>query len=159
MSSSAVFNEAAANTVTLGVCAGAGIGSRVSLAIGGKLDAVHAKPLPVEGTVVHLDPPEAPKHVTAETVDDAQPIDRIFLSVAAHHDALAPDARLRTIYPRYLEQTSTPLPDGLTMRAFRDETALLLLIAAGAFVYGVSILLLFGRGWIFLLVRDRQTSR
>ena len=46
-----------------------------------------------------------------------------------------------------------------SMRAFRDETALLLLIAAGAFVYGVSILLLFGRGWIFLLVRDRQASR
>jgi microcystin degradation protein MlrC len=41
-------------------CAGAGIGSRISLAIGGKLDTVHAKPLPVEGTVVHLDPPEAP---------------------------------------------------------------------------------------------------
>jgi len=70
-----------------------------------------------------LDPPEAPKHITAETVDDiTQPIDRIFLSISAHHDALAPDARVRTIYPRYLEQTSTPLPDGLTMRAFRDST-------------------------------------
>jgi len=69
-----------------------------------------------------LDPPEAPKHVTAETVDEAQPIDRIFVSISAHHDALAPDARLRTIYPRYLEQTSTPLEDGLTMRAFRNST-------------------------------------
>jgi putative peptidoglycan lipid II flippase len=45
------------------------------------------------------------------------------------------------------------------MHTFRDETALLLLIAAGAFVYGVSIMLLFGRGWIFSLVRDRQSSR
>jgi putative peptidoglycan lipid II flippase len=45
------------------------------------------------------------------------------------------------------------------MRAFRDETALLLLMAVGAFVYGFSILLLFGRGWIFSLLRDRQTSR
>ena len=43
------------------------------------------------------------------------------------------------------------------MRAFRDETALLLLIATGAFVYGFSILLLFGRGWIFTLMRDRQS--
>ena len=32
-----------------------------------------------------------------------------------------------------------------------------LLIAAGAFVYGVAILLLFGRGWIFALVRDRKS--
>ena len=45
------------------------------------------------------------------------------------------------------------------MHTFRDETALLLLIAAGAFVYGVLILLLFGRGWIFSLVRDRQSAR
>ena len=33
---------------------------------------------------------------------------------------LAPDARVRTIYPRYLEEASTPGEDGLTMRAFRD---------------------------------------
>ena len=51
-----------------------------------------------------------------------QPIDRIFLSIAAHHDTLAPDMRVRTIYPRYLEQASTPVEDGLTMRAFRDGT-------------------------------------
>jgi len=44
-----------------------------------------------------------------------------------------------------------------SMHTFRDETALLLLIVAGAFVYGVAILLLFGRGWLFVLVRDRQS--
>ena len=68
-----------------------------------------------------LEPPEAPKHVTADTVEEkVQPIDRIFVSIAAHRDTLAPDTRVRTIYPRYLEQTSTPIDDGLTMRAFRD---------------------------------------
>jgi hypothetical protein len=49
-----------------------------------------------------------------------QPIDRIFLSISAHHDTLAPETRVRTIYPRYLEQASTPVDDALTMRAFRD---------------------------------------
>jgi putative peptidoglycan lipid II flippase len=39
------------------------------------------------------------------------------------------------------------------MNAFRDETALLLLAAIGAFVYGFSVLLLFGRGWLFSLLR------
>jgi putative peptidoglycan lipid II flippase len=39
------------------------------------------------------------------------------------------------------------------MTTFRDETALLLLAAVGAFVYGFSVLLLFGRGWLFSLVR------
>jgi len=68
-----------------------------------------------------LEPPEAPKHVSADTVEEKpQPIDRIFLSISAHHDTLAPDARVRTIYPRYLEQDSTPIDDGLSMRAFRD---------------------------------------
>jgi hypothetical protein len=68
-----------------------------------------------------LEPPEAPKHVSADTVEEkVQPIDRIFLSIAAHHDSLAPDTRVRTIYPRYLEKQSTPIDDGLTMRAFRD---------------------------------------
>jgi hypothetical protein len=67
--------------------------------------------------------PDAPKHVSADTVEDAmQPIDRIFLSISAHHDSLAPDNRVRTIYPRYLEQTSMPGQDGLTRRAFRDGT-------------------------------------
>ena len=70
-----------------------------------------------------LDAPEAPKHVSADTVEQAvQPIDRIFLSIAAHHNTLAPDTRVRTIYPRYLEQASAPGQDGLTMRAFRDGT-------------------------------------
>ena len=68
-----------------------------------------------------LEAPEAPKHVSADTVEEkVQPIDRIFLSISAHHDTLAPDMRVRTIYPRYLEQASTPVDDGLTMRTFRD---------------------------------------
>jgi len=70
-----------------------------------------------------LEPPDLPKHVGADAIEEAiQPIDRIFLSIAAHHDTLAPDTRVRTIYPRYLEQTSVAGQDGLTMRAFRDGT-------------------------------------
>ena len=70
-----------------------------------------------------LEPPEAPRHVSAANVDEAmQPIDRIFLSIAAHHDSMAPDMRVRTVFPRYLEQASTAADDGLTMRAFRDNS-------------------------------------
>ncbi|MBR1125624.1 hypothetical protein JQ628_29160 [Bradyrhizobium lablabi] len=68
-----------------------------------------------------LMPPEAPRHVSADTVEEQpQPIDRIFLSISAHRDSLAPDMRVRTIYPRYLEQASAQVEDGLTMRAFKD---------------------------------------
>jgi hypothetical protein len=74
-------------------------------------------------TFPSLDPPEPPKRISADTVEDMMaPIDRIFLSIAAHHDTLAPDLRLRTIYSRYLEQESKPGQDGLTMRAFREST-------------------------------------
>jgi hypothetical protein len=70
-----------------------------------------------------LEVPAGQKHVSADTVEDAiQPIDRIFLSISAHHDAMAPDVRMNTIYPRYLEPAANPAEDGLTMRAFRDGT-------------------------------------
>ena len=70
-----------------------------------------------------LDAAGAPKHASAETAEATiQPIDRIFLSIAAHHDTLAPDVRVRTIYPRYLEKVSTQGDDGMTLRAFRDGT-------------------------------------
>jgi hypothetical protein len=66
-----------------------------------------------------LEVPDTTRHVTVDTID-VQPIDRIFLSISAHHDALGPETRLQTIYPRYLERTATSDQDGLTMRAFRD---------------------------------------
>jgi len=70
-----------------------------------------------------LEAPSGPRHVTADTVDTAmQPIDRIFLSIAAHHDALSPEQRTTTIYPRYLDQAATTPDDGLTMRPFRSDT-------------------------------------
>ena len=49
-------------------------------------------------------------------------IDRIFLSITAHHDALAPDERVRTIYPRYLDSNPARVTDGLSVRPFRDNT-------------------------------------
>ncbi|MCA6122874.1 hypothetical protein J6500_13340 [Bradyrhizobium sp. WSM 1704] len=64
--------------------------------------------------------PAAPKHYSADTIEDkVQPIDRIFVSISAHHDSLAPEARLRTIYPRYLEDAASTDHE-LTKRAFRD---------------------------------------
>jgi hypothetical protein len=71
-----------------------------------------------------LEPPGPQKHVSADEVVEemTQPIDRIFLSIAAHNNSMSPEARLSTIYPRYLEQASTPGQDGLTLRAFRADT-------------------------------------
>jgi hypothetical protein len=71
-----------------------------------------------------LEAADGPRHVSADTVVEQtlQPIDRIFLSISAHHDTLAPDLRVSTIYPRYLEQALQPGQDGLTIRAFRDGT-------------------------------------
>jgi hypothetical protein len=70
-----------------------------------------------------LEPPGPPKHLSGDAAEEAlQPIDRIFLSINAHHDAMPPETRVRTIYPRYLEEQSRPGPDGLTIQAFRDST-------------------------------------
>jgi hypothetical protein len=70
-----------------------------------------------------LEPPGTPRHVNAETVEDAQnAIKRIFLTIAEHHGAMSPETRLQTIYPRYLDPTQSTVADGLTLQAFRDGT-------------------------------------
>ena len=70
-----------------------------------------------------LSPPDAPRHVSASTFDvGSQQIDRIFVTIAAHHNALSPTERVRTIYPRYVESNAVSAQDGLTTRAFRDTS-------------------------------------
>jgi len=62
------------------------------------------------------------RHVSADTVEQTpQTIDVIFLSIAAHGGALAPEERARTIYPRYADATAST-NDGLVRRAFRDAS-------------------------------------
>jgi len=117
--------------------AGSSAPERLPVSVGGTLfnvptDAIRMKIQRHSGEQERIDlgfafpsltPPERPKRISAETVEDAMPpIDRIFLSIAAHHDTLAPDMRLRTIYPRYLRPEATQIQDGLTMRAFRAGT-------------------------------------
>ena len=51
-----------------------------------------------------------------------QPIDRIFLSIAAHHDSLAPDSACAPSIRAISSRPQRRATDGLTMRAFRDGT-------------------------------------
>ncbi|MFT4277537.1 MAG: hypothetical protein QM576_14380 [Rhodopseudomonas sp.] len=67
-----------------------------------------------------LTPPERAVHKTSEEIAEFQPMDRIFVTIAAHEDTLAPETRLRTIYPRYLAEVSPQTLHGLTMRPFVD---------------------------------------
>jgi len=117
--------EASSNPARLPVSIGATLFNVPTTAIRMKIQR-HSGPqerVDLAFTFPSLEPPDAVKHVSADTVEEAVlPIDRIFLSIAAHHDTLAPDTRVRTIYPRYLEQASTSAQDGLTMRTFRDGT-------------------------------------
>jgi hypothetical protein len=65
----------------------------------------------------------APTRAATEASDEVvPPIDRIFVSISAHHDTLAPEVRVRTIYPRYFEKIAPPTEDGLLRRTFRDGT-------------------------------------
>jgi hypothetical protein len=51
-----------------------------------------------------------------------RPGDLLFVTIADAAGALAPDERLRTIYPRYTAEQPLAGPDGLTLVAFRDDT-------------------------------------
>lgn len=69
-----------------------------------------------------LTPPEKPKHITAETIEEMPiVIDRILLSIAVRGDELSPEERLQTIYPRYLDAQPT-MQDGLAIRAFAESS-------------------------------------
>ena len=73
-----------------------------------------------------LKPPSAQKqHVTAaeaESASKVDPIDRIFVSLVAHHGAVSPEERAKTIYPRYLESDASTIEDTLMEQAFRAGT-------------------------------------
>ena len=85
-----------------------------------------------------LSPPEPQKHVTADTVEETPVvIDRLLLSIALRSDDLSPDDRLRTIYPRYLDQRAEER-NGLTGRSFLNDAPYhgedLFIGSGGAFV-------------------------
>ena len=54
--------------------------------------------------------------------DSVPPIDRLFMTIEPQSAALAPNDRVRTIYPRYLADTQYDGPDGLKVISFRDGT-------------------------------------
>jgi hypothetical protein len=70
-----------------------------------------------------LEPPDsgasggrAPGAATQQTVD------RMFVTITAAGDALAPAERIKTIYPRYAAADATIEPSGLAVKAFRSGT-------------------------------------
>ncbi len=69
-----------------------------------------------------LAPPEGPRRVSADTIEHEVLLapDRLFVSIVGHGNALAPDVRARTIYPRYLDAPNAAPHDGLLSRPFRE---------------------------------------
>jgi hypothetical protein len=53
---------------------------------------------------------------------DAPPTEKLFVTIQGADGTLPPMQRVETIYPRYLVPEPTTGPDGLTGRAFRDDT-------------------------------------
>src|SRR3954470_19735469 len=67
-----------------------------------------------------LQPPD-PAARPAPT-EQAPPIDRIFITIEPQSTAVAPNDRVRSIYPRYLAETQFDGPDGLKVIAFKEGT-------------------------------------
>ncbi|MGD9766653.1 MAG: hypothetical protein AB7U62_03340 [Pseudolabrys sp.] len=66
-------------------------------------------------------PPDPALKGTAD--NPINPNERIFVTIASGETSFPMAERVRTIYPRYLAETTTTLPGGLTARAFRDGTS------------------------------------
>ena len=71
-----------------------------------------------------LQPPDGTPlpNVPTKGLPKAQPFERVFVTIAAARDALPPDERVKTIYPRYLEPDAVAGPEGLSMMTFRQGT-------------------------------------
>ena len=69
-----------------------------------------------------LEPPDPNAKPPAPDTETSQAFARVFMTIAAAGDTLAPAERALTIYPRYTAGEATPGPGGLTMVAFRDGT-------------------------------------
>jgi hypothetical protein len=76
-----------------------------------------------------LKPPDGDGDIAKPVVtsdDEVLPVPtsdrRLFVSIAALGSVLNPDARLRMIYPRYIESEATAGPDGLAILPFRAGT-------------------------------------
>jgi len=71
-----------------------------------------------------LQPPDGTPlpNVPTKGLPKAQPFERVFVTIATARDALPPDERVKTIYPRYLESDAAAGPEGLSMMAFRQGT-------------------------------------
>jgi hypothetical protein len=53
---------------------------------------------------------------------DAAPVEKLFVTIQSTDGTLPPMQRVETIYPRYLVAEPSAGPEGLTLRAFRDDT-------------------------------------
>jgi hypothetical protein len=63
-----------------------------------------------------LTPPDASQKA------DAAPVEKLFVTIQGTDGTLPPMQRVETIYPRYLVAEPSAGPEGLTLRAFRDDT-------------------------------------
>lgn len=71
-----------------------------------------------------LQPPDGMPlpNIPTKGMPKAQPLERVFVTIAAARDSLPPAERVKTIYPRYVEAETAAGPEGLTTVAFRQGT-------------------------------------
>ncbi len=68
------------------------------------------------------DTPPKPTAPEALASGAALALDRIFVTIASAGDAMAPDERVQTIYPRHAEADPASGPEGLAVLPFREDS-------------------------------------
>ena len=67
-------------------------------------------------------PSLSPPDPAEKRAPSANPFDRVFITIVDAGGALAPEDRIKTVYPRYVEKDPSAGPDGLLVLAFREDT-------------------------------------
>jgi hypothetical protein len=79
--------------------------------------------IPLQRRAGALEPPDSgASGARAPGAPPQQAIDRLFVTISAAGDSLAPAGRIKTIYPRYAEADAAIEPNGLAVKAFRSGT-------------------------------------
>jgi len=66
--------------------------------------------------------PVAPPNAPTKAVPRPQSLERVFVTITMASDALPPEERVKSIYPRYTEAEPVPGPEGLVVLPFRPGT-------------------------------------
>ncbi len=112
-------------------CITAGVGAKVDLYVGGKIDNVFSKPLAVSGTVIRL----TKEQPDSKQLDAVVQVDGVTLVLLSRHRAFTDPAHFRAVKIDPLEHKIVVVKEGYLFQALRDIAPRAIMALTPGFAY------------------------